>query len=229
MILREFYIEEMELRYFVGINQLKFDTNQFFKNKEIVSEEEVLNYIFKTIEELQDKNKESVVQIINDKYVLSEDHIFTACYYMQKAFFHKTYISNKKNIELLLYLSTHRQISKGLESFGINFHDLKEGNIIACIISPIDNIKKLNKDILQNLNATEIELKLNNLSNDKIKRIIDNYEISDSQIKTVLNSYINEEKNITELNKEIKIVSLAVFDLICEKMALLNLEKIKSN
>ena len=125
MIVRNFYIEAMELRYFIGINQIKFDLNQFLKANSIDDEEEALNYVFNIIEELQEKNKESTIQFISDKYVLNQDHIFIACYYMQKAFFHKTHISNKKNIELLLYLSTSRQISKGFESFGIDYYDLK--------------------------------------------------------------------------------------------------------
>lgn len=227
MIVRNFYIEAMELRYFIGINQIKFDLNQFLKANSIGDEEEALNYVFNIIEELQEKNKESTIQFISDKYVLNQDHIFIACYYMQKAFFHKTHISNKKNIELLLYLSTSRQISKGFESFGIDYYDLKEGNVIICIVSPIDNLNKINKEILQILDANEIELTINSLTIEKINTIINNYEISDLQIKSVLNSYGNKKNNITNFKNNLESLSLVISDLICEKMALLNLEKIK--
>lgn len=148
---------------------------------------------------------------------------------MQKAFFHKTHISNKKNIELLLYLSTYRQISKGIESFGIDYYDLKEGNIIFCIVSPMDNLDKIFKDILQKLVANEIELTINRLTIEKINSIIDNYEISESQIKSVLRSYGTEKNNIKDFKDNLESLSLALSDLICEKMALLNLEKTKTD
>jgi len=229
MIVRDFYIEAMELRYFAGINQIEFDLNKFLKANSIDDEEEALNYVFNIIDDLQNKNKGSTIQIICDKYVLNQDHIFVACYYMQKAFFHKTHISNKKNIELMLYLSTSRQISKGIESFGIDYNDLKERNIVICIVSPIDNIERINKDILQILGANEIELTINSLTIEKINTIIDKYEISNSQIKSVLNSYGNNKSNITDFKNNLESLYLAIFDLICEKMALLNIEKINMN
>jgi len=229
MIVRDFYIEAMDLRYFVGINQIKFDLVQFLKDNSIEDEEEALNYVFNILEKLQDKNEKSTLQFINDKYVLNQDHIFNACYYMQKAFFHKTHISNKKNIELLLYLSTSRQISKGIESFGIDYYDLKEGNIIICIVSPTDNLDKINKEILQRLVANEIKLTINSLTIEKINTIIDYYEFSNSQIKSVLNSYGNKKSIIADFKNNLESLSLAIFDLICEKMALLNIEKIKKN
>lgn len=229
MIVRDFYIEAIDLRYFVGINQIKFDLIQFLKDNSIDDEEEALNYIFNIIKEFQDKYEKSTIQLISDKYVLNQDHIYNACYYMQKAFFHKTHISNKKNIELLLYLSTYRQISKGIESFGIDYYDLKEGNIIFCIVSPMDNLDKIFKDILQKLVANEIELTINRLTIEKINSIIDNYEISESQIKSVLRSYGTEKNNIKDFKDNLESLSLALSDLICEKMALLNLEKTKTD
>ncbi|MFX1530222.1 MAG: KEOPS complex subunit Cgi121 [Promethearchaeota archaeon] len=229
MIVKDFYIEGMDLRYFVGINQIKLDINQFLKVNSITNEQEALNRVFDIIEELQNNNKESTIQFLKNKYVLNQDHLFMACYYMQKAFLLKTNISNKKNIELLLYLSTSRQISKGIETFGIEYNDLKQGNTIICIISPKNNIDEINNEILQILHAKEINLTIDNLTVKKIKSIIDNYEISDLQIKSVLNSYGNKNYNITDYINNLEPFSLAIFDLLCEKMALLNIEKTKIN
>jgi tRNA threonylcarbamoyladenosine modification (KEOPS) complex Cgi121 subunit len=217
----------MDLRYFVGINQIKLDINQFLIANSITNEKKALNHVFDIIEELQNKNKDSTIQIIRNKYVLNQEHIFMACYYMQKAFLHKTHISNKKNIELLLYLSASRQISKGIETFGIEYNDLNEGNIVICIISPKDNIDKINNELLQNLFANEINLTIDNLTVKKINTIIDIYEISDLQIKSVLYSYGNKNYNIKDYINNLEPFSLALFDLLCEKMALLNLEKTK--
>ncbi|MFX1346394.1 MAG: KEOPS complex subunit Cgi121 [Promethearchaeota archaeon] len=229
MIVKDFYIEGMDLRYFVGINQIKLDINQFLKVNSITNEQEALNRVFDIIEELQNNNKESTIQFLKNKYVLNQDHLFMACYYMQKAFLLKTNISNKKNIELLLYLSTSRQISKGIETFGIEYNDLKQGNTIICIISPKNNIDEINNEILQILHAKEINLTIDNLTVKKIKSIIDNYEISDLQIKSVLNSYGNKNYDISDYINNLEPFSLAIFDLLCEKMALLNIEKTKIN
>lgn len=224
MIKRAFYIEERELRYFVGIGQIKFDFHQFLEVNNIKNEEEALKYLFTIIEELQNNNKELTIQFIRDRYVLNQNHIYTASYYTEKAFFDKTHISKKKNLEFLLYLSTHRQISRGIESFGINNDELKEGKLTICVISPTENLDKIFQEILHLLNASEIEITVNILTIEKINRIIDYFEISDNQIKSVLNSY--GKSDISDLKNDLYSLSLAVFDIICEKMALLNLEKI---
>ena len=67
------------------------------------------------------------------------------------------------------------------------------------------------------------------MTREKIKKIVENYDILDSQIEPVLNSYLNKKRSKNDLDNEVEFLSSAVFDLICEKMALLNLEKIKSH
>jgi hypothetical protein len=65
------------------------------------------------------------------------------------------------------------------------------------------------------------------LTLEKITEIIKIYEFSDLQIKSVLNSYGIENVYLEKPKNNLYNISLAVFDLICEKMALLNLEKIR--
>ena len=226
MIVKEFYIEDMELKYFVGISQIEIEINHFLETNKLNNEEEALNHIFKVIEELQNKNNESTIQIIKENYVLNQDHIFIACYYLQKALFHESLISNKKAIELLLYLSTHRQISKGIKLFGLDTDDLKKGKFTICFISPLDNLKSVHDKLLEILSAHEIGITINDLTLEKITEIIKIYELSELQIKTVLNSYGIKNVNIERPKKDLYNISIAVFDLLCEKMALLNLEKI---
>ena len=226
VIVKEFYIEEMELKYFVGISQIEIEINQFLEANKLDNEEEALNYLFKLIEELQNKNSESTIQIIKENYVLNQDHIFIACYYLQKALFHENLISNKKAIELLLYLSTHRQISKGIKLFGLDSDDLKKGKFTICFISPIDNLKSVHDDVLEILYAHEIGITINDLTLEKITEIIKIFELSEPQIKSVLNSYGIKNVNLKKPKNNLPNISIAVFDLICEKMALLNLEKI---
>lgn len=227
MIEKDFNIKLMDLHYYVGINQIKIELDQFLEAYKIRNVEEALNYLFKIIEELQNKHNELIIQVIRETYVLNQDHMFVACYYLQKALFHDTLISNKKNIELLLYLSTHRQISKGIKTFGVDARELKKGTFIICIISPINNLSLINNEILEALKATEIEISINDLTSEKIKEIIRFYEFSELQIKSVLNSYGIKNINFEEPRNNLLDLSFAVFDLICEKMALLNLEKIR--
>ncbi len=227
VIVKEFYIEEMELKYFVGISQIEIEINQFLEANKFANEVEALNHLFKMIEELQNKNRGSTIQIIKDNYILNQDHIFVACYYLQKALFHETLISNNKAIELLLYLSTHRQISKGIKLFGLDSDDLNKGKFTTCFISPINNLKSIFNDLLEILHAHEIDVTINDLTLEKITEIIKIYEFSELQIKSVLNSYGIKNVNLEKPKNNLHNISLAVFDLLCEKMELLNLEKIR--
>ncbi|HEC40180.1 MAG TPA: hypothetical protein ENI29_18220 [bacterium] len=60
---------------------------------------------------------------------------------------------------------------------------------------------------------------------EKIKRIKKFYKFSESQIKSVQNSYGIQKNNLQALVENLDDSSSFLFDLICEKMALLNLEK----
>lgn len=227
MITQKFNIKEISLEYFVGINQIKFNLSQFLQLFTINSEEEALKHLFKLTQELQNKNKGSMIQFIKDKYLLNKNHLFTASYFMQKAFYYNANISNKRNIELLLYLSANRQISKGIETFGIDINDLRKGNLLFCIISQSNRIGKINSEILSILKVNEIEFNINSLSNEKITLIKKYYGISDNQIFSILNSYGIKLVDDQISNIDLDSIALALYDLICEKMALLNLEKIK--
>jgi len=227
LIIRKFNIKELSFEYFVGILRIKFNLSQFLQLFTILNEEEALKYLFTLTEEFQNRYKGSMIQFIKDKYLLNEYHLFTACYYMQKAFYHNINISHKKNIELLLYLSANRQISKGIETFGINTEDLRKGNLLFCIVSQSNTVEKISSELLSIFNVNEIEQVINSLSNEKITLIKEYYNISDNQIFSILKSYgikiIDEQISNIDLDS----VVLALYDLICERMALLNLEKVK--
>ncbi len=224
MIVKEFNIEDLHLHFFVGINQIKINIKEFLDFYNIKNENDVLDHFFKLIEEIQNKNENSVVQCFKDKYILNYDHIFIACYNLQKAFQQNVNISSKKKIELLLYLATNRQINKSIEAFGIDYSDLKNKNCTYCIISPIDNLMSINDEMLQYLKAKETLLTLNDQILHKFNKIKEFFEVSEDQIKVILNSY-GIESNKTEINLNSKYSAL--YDLICEKMALLSLDQVK--
>jgi len=218
MIINTFKGLSENLKYCVGINQIEVDP-----------EELSLEKLLKLIEVIQKKHKDTVLQFFNEKYVLNKEHIFNACYFVQNTFFNKTNISNKKNIEFFLYLATKRQIKLGLEDFGINNFNINNHRISFCIISSKNNIKQINLEVNKYLGSKDMSLNLEETSLEKYKIVKNYFNFSNKQILTVLKSYgikINyiepNEKNIVNLFK-------ALNDLVCEKMALLSLENIRSD
>ena len=61
LIVKEFKIEEINLNYFVGINQVEFDSDYFFQTQEVIDEKETLDLFFKTINEIQSRYTNSIV------------------------------------------------------------------------------------------------------------------------------------------------------------------------
>lgn len=227
MIVKEFKIKDLNLHYFVGINQIRIDLKKFLEINKITDEKKAEDLIFDKIEAIQNKFLNSTIQLIKSKYILNQDHIFTAGYYLQKAFLQNLNISNKRNIEIFLYLSTNRQISKGIDAFGITDIDLKKNNLISCIISSVNNLKEINNNILLNLNAYEIDITINDQSVEKFNMIQNFYEISNKQLSSILKSYGVHNFNEKQLDYVLNVMYMALHDLLCEKMALLNTEKLK--
>lgn len=221
MIEKKFNIKEINLKYFVGISQIKFKSDQFIHNKDNFKEKYLLDQFFKTINKNHDQYHNSSIQFMKDRYILNQDHIFTACYHVERAFNKKLNISSKKEIELLLYMSTYRQISKSIQTFGIDSSDLSKGKLLYCIISSSNNLNAINDNILEILKGKEELLTINIVSNEKFNLIKEFYEISENQIKCVLKSY-GIDSNIGNLKLNFKYSAL--LDLICEKMVLLSLE-----
>ena len=212
----KFSIPDLDLTYFVGLNQIKLK-NKIFE----------LNQLFELIEETQTSYMDSTIQFFNDKYIIDQDHVFTACYYVQKAFLYNINISNQPNIELFLYLATNRQITPSIEAFGVSEINLEIKALNFCMISPNDNITEINKTLIKKLGANEIFFDLNIKTHEKFNRIKSYFEITDNQIKSVLNSYGLRKKNITLTDENLDNYVVALKDLIYEKMALLSLEKVK--
>ena len=225
MIVKEFTIDNLSMKYHVGINQIKFNFLDIIDSNKLINEEDGLNFLFNLIDTIQSKFKDSVVQFFKTKYMLNPEHVFVACYFVQKAFYHNINISNTKNIELFLYLSAKRQIKNGIDAFGISTEDLKSSILTYCIISPDNNLNQINKEIIQRLNASEIETNLELIDNEKCNAIKGFFELSNNQINTVLKSYGKAGDQETKvLNNQV----LAIQDLICEKMSILSLEKTKT-
>ena len=227
MIIKEIHIEDRNLSYFIGINQVRLDYNKYLELNKFSSDREAFDNIFKLITTIQDKFKDSVLQFIDDSLILNENHIFSAVYFVQKVFQDKVNISNKKNMELLLYLATKRQIKKGIESFGMKISSLKEGSLTFITISPRNDITEINQEILQLLNAKNGDLSIGSHTIERFNRIKEHFQVKNNQINSVRSSYsFNQTDNIKE---NLDSFYLAMHDLLCEKMSILSLEKIKIN
>ncbi len=72
-------------------------------------------------------------------------------------------------------------------------------------------------------------LDLNKKKYDKFKRVKDYFQISDNQISVVLKTYGLNLLSKTPTKEDLINLYKVLNDLICEKMALLSLEKIKVN
>ena len=194
------------IRFSVLINQIELkSTRTLQQNLEIITK-------------LQNDFPNIVIQFFNEKNVLNTDHIFNACYFVEKAFFQKRNISNKKHIELLLYISTKRQIKQAIEDFGLTHDNINNNRLSYCIISSDDNFDEHKYEINNRMDAVDIEININDKSLGKSGFVRDYFKINDNKVNSVLRSYINEKD---EEHYKIK----ALNDIICEKMALLNLEK----
>ena len=115
MIIKSMKIDELELNYSIGINQIKIDLDNLVGLHKLNNENEILDFLLNLCEEIQDIYGDTMVQFFSDEYVLSQDHILTASYYVQKAFYNEANISKSKNIEFLLYIATQRQIKNAIE------------------------------------------------------------------------------------------------------------------
>ena len=227
MIVKEINITDLNLNYFIAINQISIELARLLDEQNTENQVQVLDVIFDVIEQVQDTFKESTIQFFSQEYVLDQNHIFNASYFMEKAFLNHLNISNKKNIEFLLYLATNRQIKIGIEAFGIKDEEVKTGELLYCIISPKNNVDEINKEIIRILQAKELDLNLNARSLDKFNKIKTFFAILDHQIITVLKSYGINNKNNHITSNHLEDLYVALNDLICEKMTLLSLEKIK--
>ena len=218
MITKSIIIKEIDVKYSIGISKIQLGLSSLS-----------LEDLFKLVEDIQKDKKGSMIQFFNDEFILNSEHVFNACYFTFKAFNNGINISNQKNLEFILYLATKRQIKQCLKDFGLKFTHISNKELTYCIISSSTELSLIDEVILQKLNAKHIPLDLNNKNYDKFKRVKEYFQISDNQISVVLKAYGLNLLSKTPTKEDLINIYMALNDLICEKMALLSLEKIKVN
>jgi hypothetical protein len=218
MITKSIKINEIDLKYNFGISKLQMGSNSLTSKN-----------LFKLVEDLENETKGSMIQFFNDEFTLNSVHVFNACYFTIKAFNNGTNISNQKNLEFILYLASKRQIKQGLKDFGLNYTNVSNKELNYCIISLSTELSWIDEIILQKLNAKHSILNLDNFEYEKFKRVKNYFQISDNQISVILKSYDLSYLSTKPTKEDLINLYMALNDLICEKMALLSLEKIKIN
>jgi tRNA threonylcarbamoyladenosine modification (KEOPS) complex Cgi121 subunit len=213
MLKQSFYFSEHNLNYTVIVNRI-----------ELKEQKPSLDQLFDILEKLQNKYQDSIIQFFNPRYLVNDDHLFYAIYFTLKAFRYKQNISNKSSIELLLYLSTNRQIKKAIDSFGITKYDIHQGILNYCLATDETTALKIKAQLLDNFNCVEKKNEYNKKSKKKYSRLKAFFDLSDNQINTSLHSL--GVKNTLDPNKteNLKLLFQALSDLIVERMALLSLE-----
>ncbi|MFO7676978.1 MAG: KEOPS complex subunit Cgi121 [Thermoplasmatota archaeon] len=73
---------------------------------------------FQQINEFSKKHN-VIIQIVNADYIYGKDHIISAFLHTQRSFLQNTNSLDDVSLELLLYISGERQISKAIEKVGI--------------------------------------------------------------------------------------------------------------
>jgi tRNA threonylcarbamoyladenosine modification (KEOPS) complex Cgi121 subunit len=218
LIAKFMHNSEINLKIFIGLIEVNLDLKELSLSELLV-----------LCDHIENNYKDALLQILNTNFILNTEHVFSACYYTYNAFLSNSNISKSKNIELLLYLSTKRQIKSALDDFGINFDKKIKQNCIICLISPQNNLDIIYQDLKKNIKLNEISLDLNQKSIEKFDRIKNYFDITDNQLKVITNSYKLDEKNEKTEISNLENLFLALTDLIREKMILLRLEKIGTN
>jgi len=150
------------------------------------------------------ENQENVdVQFFDASLIATQEHLYFAALNAFQAFQNKTNISKSIGMETMLYASAQRQIQKAIERCGIKPETTSMGVVIIG-----ENPTQL-KTMLQAISTcvgVEPDEKVLEISNVKEHKIIEIFQITDQELKTVM-----KKENRTE----------AVVNLVIERVALL--------
>ena len=227
-ILVEIQGENREIH--LGFDGIRVNIKDLKSKFNLRDNDDVINFFITLISKLETQYNQSTIQIFNPEFIISPEHIITAFYYTHKVFSNKTNISNQKNIEFLLYISTKRQISEAIKYFDIKIEDINPNSLINLgyfIASYEKNIDLIKKKIIEEIDAVEDSSLITEKSSKNLQKIINFFNISISQLKIYF--YSHEKKFIADnfLNNN-KLTDLynACLEIILEKMVLLSLEKV---
>lgn len=147
--------------------------------------------------------KDLTIQLFNADLVCTWEHLYFAALNAQIAFRTGTNISKRPDMEMLLYASTQRQISKAIPLIGIKNAST---DIALVVIGPSsqsvkDNVLSVSSSIKCQPDDSVLEL-----NKEKVLNIKKAFRITELEIRSVIRN--------TDVNQ-------ALVDLVIERMALL--------
>ncbi len=222
-------IQGENIEIYLGFNGIKVNIKNLKDKYNLQDNVDIIDYFVNLISKLESQYNQSTIQIFNPEFVISPEHIITAFYNTHKAFYDKKNISNQKNLEFLLYLSTKRQISEAIKYFGIKVDEKKLKTpleLTYLIASYENNVETIKKSITQVLNTINDPTIITEKSIAKLRKIINYFKINMNQLEIIFHSNgkeFNEENAFR--NNNLNDLYEACLEIIYEKMAFLSLEK----
>lgn len=179
--------------------------------KEIRDEEFPFNYIFisgisnaetsfnKLIENIDKISNENqvIIQIFNSELIAGWEHLFFSAIHSLKAFKDGKNLSNKLNLEILLYASGQPQIKKAIKLLGIR----PEIQNIAILIlgNSIETLENVKLQIFKLIKGIEDESILN-INENKFEKLCEVFKITPLEIESTSISD-NWEDKLEAINK----------------------------
>ena len=149
-------------------------------------------------------NDSITIQFLNGLLIVDENHLLSAAQNAINAKNGNYMLSRSLDVEIIVFASAQRQIGKALDALGV-FDGLSEIAVVVVGPNP-DSVQSLLKviggEIIPPFAATE----------ERIERIKDHYEITDTEIKAILDSDKLESKLSALSRCVVSRVSLVAFD-----------------
>ena len=170
MILKEIQDDKFAFKiiYITGISNVRINFNQ----------------IQDLIAKLCNKNQ-VIIQFFNSQLIAGWEHLFFSAVHSLKTFKQGRNLSNKLDLEILLYASGQRQIKKAIKKIGIG---LETQNIAILIMgNSIETIESAKLKIFELIKGTEDESILD-INKNKYEKISKAFNITPLEIETTSNS-----------------------------------------
>ncbi len=197
----------------------------------------LIDYFIQIKEEIWEKFNISF-QIVNPKYLISEDQLKLILHHVYSSFSLKTNISKQYGVEFLLYLSQERQITKAIEKVGIKspneLNDMNEILICEILFGEPEKLKHAIK-FLENKISISKHSQFKYLEINEWDKFMETYHISLDHVVNILRGYntkIKDQfKSIDELKEAIspELIRKAITDAFNIGMVKLYLDNFKRN
>lgn len=162
-----------------------------------------INNVKDFVKKIKEKLPSNVwIQFFNASFIASWQHIFFAVINAKLSFKNQKNISKSIDIETLLYASAQHQINKAIQKIGIK-PDTRNIAIVI-VVKEEEQIPNVLLNITKYIGNNQDEAIIG-FSNEKQKKIVDIFEISENEIESVL-----KDDNIFEAIKNIIIERMAI-------------------